>query len=138
MEDEGETPLVLFMQLKTFDATPDYVEKNMNGSTVPVLQDTEELDLWGMYSTLWPHFDTTLESMYYRVVLVDRTGCVAALFGPLSDEDLEGLWKAALKQAWAEALHAECSASPVGNDRGAEPVEGTGPGSDLAEQAGMP
>jgi len=114
---DGENALVLFMQLESFDATADFIEANMEASTIPVLQDTKELDLWGMYSSLWPQFSSETDSMFYRLVLVDGAGCVAALLGPVDDQAFQGQGAAQLKQAWVEALHSDCS------DRVAESAE---------------
>ena len=119
LQAEGEDPLVLFMQLEAFDATPEFIEMMMEGSSVPVLQDTAALDLWGKYHSFWPEF----KSWWYHIVIIDASGCLAAHFGPVLDEDLEGPGSAALKAAWVEALHAECSAYVVEREDGAERVE---------------
>ena len=131
LEAKGEDPMLLFIQLDSFDASGDFVESKMDGSSVPVLQDTTEIDIWGKYNSLWPEFDT----MYYHIVIINASGCIAAHFGPVSEPDLEGPGSLPLKQAWEEALHAECSTYQVEQEDVVEAVEvALEPVADLVEQ----
>lgn len=119
LEEDGEDPLLLFVQLESFDANAEFIETKMEGSSVPILQDTKELDIWGKYNSLWPEFDT----MYYHVVIIDASGCIAAHFGPVVESDLEGPGSLPLKTAWREALHTECSTVQVEPDDFVDIVE---------------
>jgi Cys-rich repeat protein len=106
LEGEGEAPRIVFMQLKDVQVDADDVESALDDDAVaPIIQDTDELGLWTTYDADW-----------YHVVLIDRHGCLSEHLGPLTDEQVDGDLHETLKDAWRDAMDADC-AEPVSEQR---------------------
>ncbi len=98
---DGVQPNLLFVNLKTVPLDPGAISSLMPNATLPLLQDTEEVDVWGMFSATW-----------YEVVLIDKNGCLAWHSGDLSSGGLEGAAGEAFVQKWKQAEQAECGVVP--------------------------
>jgi len=106
---EGFAPSLMFINIKSVDATPDNVAKGMSDVTTPIVQDGEAVGFWDAYLADWYHF-----------VLVDRSGCIAAHYGPLSSVTLDGEEGVAIRAAWKAAMAAECTQTEVDADSGGD------------------
>jgi hypothetical protein len=97
---DGVVPDLLFINIKSVDATPEKISQGMSDVSTPIVQDGEAVGFWDAYLADWYHF-----------VLVDRSGCIAAHYGPLSSEGLDGAEGQEIRAAWKASLAAECTPS---------------------------
>ncbi len=95
---EGTLPELVFVNIKSVDATPEKIAVGMSEVVNPIVQDGENVGFWDAYLADW-----------YHLVLVDRSGCIAAHYGPLSSEGLDGEEGQEIRTAWKAALAAECT-----------------------------
>lgn len=96
---DGLTPTLLFVNLKTVPLDSGAISSLMPEAVLPLLQDTDGEDVWGMFSANW-----------YEVVLIDRNGCLLWHSGDLSTGGLQGQGGEAFAQLWGDAEKAECTA----------------------------
>ncbi|MBM4355815.1 MAG: hypothetical protein FJ109_18830 [Deltaproteobacteria bacterium] len=95
---QGYSPSLVFVNIKSVDATPEKIAKGMSDVTTPIVQDGEQVGIWDAYLADW-----------YHLVLVDQSGCIAAHFGPLSSQGLEGEEGTQVFAAWKQAMEAQCT-----------------------------
>jgi hypothetical protein len=89
---------LLFVNLKSVALGSDAVAGLMPGVLSPVLQDTDELDLWNALGADW-----------YEVVIVDRNGCLAWHSGPLAGTISDADVREGIRAQWQAAAEAVCS-----------------------------
>ena len=89
---------LVWVHLETVSVVPSDVEKALGTVDESVVFDTDALAVWDRYAADW-----------YHMVIVDRNGCLAGHFGPLSQEQIDGSLRQEIGNAWADAALAECT-----------------------------
>ena len=97
----ADPPPVVFVQLRDRPMDRAAVATYFGTYTVPVIHDTEALDIVGRYAADW-----------YHVMLIDGHGCLAGHWGPLAASELSGATGDALAGSLEAALAGACPASP--------------------------
>jgi hypothetical protein len=100
--EAGAAARLAFVQLGDVAVDPAEVAAVLGKDTSTVLQDTPQHSAWDAYAADW-----------YHAVLVDRNGCLADHWGPLSGGEASGKLHDAILDAWKASATAACEPKPA-------------------------
>jgi len=95
---QGTDSQLVFVNLKSVALGPAAVGSMMPDVSEPVLQDTEESDLWDALGADW-----------YEIVIVDKNGCLAWHSGPLAGTISDADVRDGIRAQWQAAAEAQCN-----------------------------